>query len=125
MGKHRPSTICVDFDGVIHSYSSGWKGACVIPDPPVPGALEFLRSLIADDRFEPCIYSSRSKEEGAIDAMRAWLLEHGFTTEELLKLRFPTQKPAANMTIDDRAFCFEGTYPTLEWLADFRPWNKR
>ena len=34
--------LCLDFDGVIHSYSSGWKGADVIPDPPVPGALRFI-----------------------------------------------------------------------------------
>ena len=36
-------TILLDFDGVIHSYTSGWKGAGVIPDPPVPGAIDFLR----------------------------------------------------------------------------------
>ncbi len=27
-------TVVFDFDGVIHSYTSGWKGATVIPDPP-------------------------------------------------------------------------------------------
>lgn len=31
MGK---PILCLDFDGVIHSYASGWKGADVIPDPP-------------------------------------------------------------------------------------------
>ena len=29
--------VVLDFDGVIHSYKSGWKGADVIPDEPVPG----------------------------------------------------------------------------------------
>lgn len=48
--------LCLDFDGVCHSYTSGWKGAAVIPDPAVPGLVgrrfephrhaQFLRSLI-------------------------------------------------------------------------------
>ena len=42
MTAARKPIICLDFDGVIHSYTSGWKGAAVIPDPPVPGALEFI-----------------------------------------------------------------------------------
>jgi hypothetical protein len=33
----RKPILCLDFDGVLHSYTSGWKGAAVIPDPPVPG----------------------------------------------------------------------------------------
>ena len=38
--------ICVDFDGVIHSYTSGWKGIDVIPDDPVPGAIEWLEEYL-------------------------------------------------------------------------------
>lgn len=36
-------TVVFDFDGVIHSYTSGWKGATVIPDPPVPGIKEAIK----------------------------------------------------------------------------------
>lgn len=35
-------TVSFDFDGVIHSYRSGWKGAAVIPDPPVEGIKEVI-----------------------------------------------------------------------------------
>ena len=30
-------TVVFDFDGVVHSYTSGWQGEDTIPDPPVPG----------------------------------------------------------------------------------------
>lgn len=65
--------LCLDFDGVLHSYTSGWKGARVIPDPPVPGALEFLVGAL--DHFEVCILSSRSHQWGGRRAMKRWLRE--------------------------------------------------
>lgn len=130
--------ICVDFDGVIHSYSSGWQGVDVIPDPPVEGAIEWLMnhlpipepiSAMGPDYVGPevQIYSSRSKERKGIKAMQNWLVQHGlpecYITEGVLK--FPDQKPAAFLTIDDRAFLFEGRFPTSEEMLAFKPWNKR
>lgn len=49
-------TLCVDFDGVIHEYTSPWINAHTISDKPVRGALEWLISVA--DEFEVCIYSS-------------------------------------------------------------------
>lgn len=116
-------TICVDFDGVIHSYDSGWKGHDVVSDGPVPGAIDWLKRAVLF--FDIQIYSSRSKEHEGIQAMRNWLLENGLSMELLNEIKFPTQKPAAFLTIDDRAICFEGTFPTFEEINSFRPWNKR
>jgi len=140
----RVSIICCDFDGVLHSYTSGWMGgAHIIVDDPVPGAMAWLAQMAHDDRFQVCVYSSRSKDAGGIEAMKAWLLKHlivfyekevgGLDLEELAPasqfvidaLEFPTQKPASNMMIDDRAFCFEGKFPNVDWLLSFKPWNKR
>ncbi len=126
--------LCLDFDGVIHSYTSGWKGADVIPDPPVPGAIEFL--LTALDHFTVVIYSSRSGQRGGIDAMVAWLKQHAPdswdddayhdpTFRGLCNIDFAGEKPAAFLTIDDRAICFDGTWPTIESLKEFKPWNKK
>jgi hypothetical protein len=127
MGK---PILCLDFDGVVHLYESGWKGADVIPDPPVDGALTFLAQAL--EHFDVVIYSSRSSTSEGLAAMQVWLKHHagamwhpspGFAGLE--DVRFAYQKPAAFLTIDDRALTFDGTWPNLETLKNFKPWNKR
>lgn len=115
--------LCLDFDGVIHSYSSGWKGAAVIPDPPVAGAIEFIKEAIP--HFDVQIYSSRSGQEGGINAMQEWLLQHSDDGLLVEAIGWPDAKPAAFITIDDRALTFDGTWPAIEALKGFKPWNKR
>ncbi|KKL44640.1 hypothetical protein LCGC14_2363660 [marine sediment metagenome] len=125
--------ICVDFDGVIHSYTSGWQGIANIPDPLVPGALEWLRRYtfiydrIKNDEGDLAvqIYSARSRKRKGRQAMRKWLKTHGLEDIYLRELKFPSKKPAAFLTIDDRAICFTGTFPTAREMLDFKPWYKR
>ena len=59
MSEHRP-VHALDFDGVLHSYTSGWMGVDKIPDPPVPGALEFCQAAV--ERFEVVVHSSRCSD---------------------------------------------------------------
>lgn len=125
--------LCLDFDGVIHSYTSGWKGADVIPDPPVPGALKFIVEAL--QHFRVAIFSSRSHQPGGLQAMQQWLgywsvdPEHGmpgdFDHATWSAVEWPTEKPAAFLTIDDRAITFIGIWPPVEMLLNFKPWNKR
>ena len=125
MSNDRPNgkpILCLDFDGVIHSYTSGWKGPDVIPDPPVPGAIAFIKEAL--EHFDVQIYSSRSKYPRAIDAMKTWLCEHGLNLSGL-GVQFPTEKPPAFLTIDDRAMRFEGVFPNPKDLLDSKPWNKK
>ncbi len=119
--------LSLDFDGVCHSYESGWKGADVIPDPPVEGLFEFLE--IASEKFVINIFSSRSHQEGGVEAMKAWFYEwfgreYGRTSIPPFELRFPKNKPPALITLDDRAILFTGTWPDVDSLRDFKPWNK-
>lgn len=123
--EKRQKTVAVDFDGVIHSYISGWYGAEAIPDPPVPGAIEFL--VQATEHFDVCIFSARNCLPGGIQAMKTWLSvwSVGLTEDPeafVAKLRFPVAKPSATMYIDDRAFKFEGTFPSVEEIQNFKPW---
>ena len=115
-------TICVDFDGVIHSYTSGWKGVDIIPDPPVEGAIEWLQEMVK--HFQVAIFSSRSSNGGAIIAMRVYLEKHGLPRDVLRKINFPTTKPAAHLSIDDRGFCFTGAFPGADEISAFKPWYK-
>lgn len=114
--------LCLDFDGVLHSYSSGWQGADVIIDPPVEGALDFIREAVK--HFEVHIFSSRSGQDGGIDAMRWWLTDYfaGGGDRELTsvdhavlaQIHWPTEKPPAFVSIDDRCLLFTGVWPDKE-----------
>lgn len=123
-------TIIVDFDGVIHSYVTPWVNARTIPDPPVPGAIEWLER--ANQRFQVAIVSSRSHQWGGRRAMRRWLKAwagslwyEGFQFRGMEEIAFPRHKPPAILTIDDRCFRFDGKFPTLDAIEEFRPWNRQ
>ena len=131
--KRRP-ILCLDFDGVIHSYESGWEGADVIPDPPVSGALEFMFDALT--WFDVQVFSSRSNQPGGIQAMQKWLREWAvnllrdgrFEGDPMLgwldKIGWPTEKPPATVSIDDRCLLFTGQFPDPVRLVGFQPWNK-
>lgn len=123
----RERTLCVDFDGVIHSYASGYSDD--IPDPPVRGAFDWLTQMVEycdeeENTFKVCIYSSRSKKPGGIEAMRDWFERNGLPKSTFDRLEFPTQKPPAFLLIDDRAFHFVGRFPGPQWIIDFKSWVK-
>lgn len=112
--------LSLDFDGVLHSYKSGWQGFDVIPDPPVEGAVAFVNEAVK--HFHVAVYSSRSsRQEGRI-AMVKWLRENGFPAQELT---YPAVKPPAFLTIDDRCMCFSGLFPDPSELLAFEPWYKK
>ena len=122
-------TIAVDFDGVIHSYTSGWKGPTTIFDGPTVGALQWL--IETSEHFVLAVNSSRNKEgPEAVAAMKTWLVDH-LVKAKLKKrpdavafvgtLQFPVGKPSANMYIDDRGFQFTGRWPTVEEMRSFKP----
>jgi len=112
--------LCIDFDGVIHSYMTPWSGAHVISDPPVEGAIAWLTEMVNHENYIVNIYSSRSSQVGGIEAMIRWLDE--YMDWEPGDINFPVTKPPAYLTIDDRAICFRGTFPSVRELDNFKPW---
>jgi len=115
-------TVCVDFDGVIHAFISPWTQGCEVHDGPVPGAIDFLHELERSS-LRTVILSSRVNDSGGEDAIRAWLKQQGFKSYQTIEIT--ATKPPACLYIDDRAYCFEGTFPSMQEIKHFKPWNKR
>lgn len=112
-------TVVFDFDGVIHSYTSGWKGADVIPDPPVPGIKEVIKELRSAG-YNIVVQSSRAATFNGADAITEYLIKHDIDVDGITH-----EKPPAIVYIDDRAICFDGHPETLiEKITNFKPWNK-
>jgi hypothetical protein len=122
--------LCLDFDGVVHSYKSGWVKTYFIPDPPNPGAIQFIWDAVVD--FDVHIFSSRSSDPTGIQAMQAWLwhwtkIERDTSDADAIMatVKWPTVKPPALVTIGDRIIQFTGKWPDLKELKGFKPWYQR
>ena len=111
--------IVFDFDGVIHSYTSGWQGVDVIPDPPVHGiatAIQLIR-----DYYRVVVVSTRCADEKGMQAIVKYLDDHNIVVDAVAK-----EKPPAVCYIDDRAICFDGHADTLlRKVLTFKPWYQR
>lgn len=123
-------TISVDFDGVLHAYTPGWKGITVIPDGSVPGAIAWLVELT--DKFRVVVGSARASRLRGRWAIRAWLKRELFVYfgpdrtaawDVFKSIKVTHKKPAAIVYVDDRAWRFDGkTFPTADDLYAHRPW---
>lgn len=113
-------TVVFDFDGVIHSYTSGWQGVDVIPDPPVPGIKEAIAEIRAAG-YTVVVVSARTGNTPGSVAVNQWLIKHGIQVDGIC-----SYKPPAMVYIDDRAICFDGKADTLLGkIKTFLPWHKK
>lgn len=112
-------TVAIDFDGVLNSYSGGWKGASKT-DAPVSGAAEAIRA-IREFGYDVSIYSTRASTKEGVQAIR------NFCTEKLdieaSEMVITDRKPIAEAYIDDRAINFSGDWKsTINKLKHFKSW---
>lgn len=116
MGK----TVVFDFDGVIHSYNSGWKGMGIISDPVVPGIKEAIDSLRCNN-YNVIVVSTRCSSTEGAKAVEEYLKDNQITVDGIM-----AEKPPAICYVDDRAICFDGNPQNLmEQIQNFKPWNKK
>ena len=103
------NTIAIDFDGVIHKYSKGWKGLENAYDPPNDGAVASLRRLKGMG-YRLVIFSSRT-----VHVIEAWLKKYDLEDcfDEVTNIKIP-----ARVYIDDRAYHFKNWEQTMAELFD-------
>ena len=110
-------TVVFDFDGVIHSYKSGWRGPENIPDPVVPGIADAIKNL-RDLDYRVVVVSTRCSTPEGMGAVRYYLEKNEIIVDDVLM-----EKPPALCYIDDRAIRFDGHPEKLVGqVVNFRTW---
>ena len=116
--RNKRPVICLDFDGVIHRHLLGWKGRSVIRDVPIDGVKEAIKLLRR--RFVVVVHSGRCASGDGIVAIEEWLGKHGIHVDMVC-----SDKPLAEMYVDDRAIQFNGNWEeTMREVMSFRHWQR-
>ena len=114
-------TIAIDFDGVINSFKSGWKGP-EFTDEPVNGAFEAINILL-NEGYKVIIYSTRAETVEGKNTIYNYLLGNGINIREI---EVTDKKPIALVYIDDRAIKFSGNWnEILDKIKKFKTWTEK
>jgi hypothetical protein len=104
--------IAIDFDGTL---AAEGEGIAPGTGEPLPGAIEFLNTLLANG-FEISIFSLTASY--APERIRQWLFR--YLLERSVGIEVTDKKPHAFAYLDNRAIRFEGSYPSMEYLQGIK-----
>ena len=76
------------------------------------------------ENLKVAIFSTRASTPEGIEAIKIWLEKYGFKKDEISSLTITNTKIHANLYVDDRAWHFDGRFPTIKYIKNFKPWNK-
>jgi hypothetical protein len=93
-------TLCIDFDGVLHTYSRGWHDGTLY-DPPIPGAIAALWAL-REAGYVLVVHTTRCADPSQTQLIRDWLERYGAP----VIWKVTHEKLPALAYIDDRAVRF-------------------
>jgi hypothetical protein len=118
-------TICVDFDGVINPYISGYQGKGNFEKPF--SEVEEVFGRLKEMGWVIIIYTCRREEESIKKYLEAYRIPFDYINynprNEELGL---SNKISADIYLDDRAICFEGEWDgILERILGFRRWSAK
>lgn len=123
--KKKGKTICIDFDGVLSDYSSGYQGEDVFGDM-IKGA-DSATQILKEKGWTVIIYTTRP----VTDALKKWLEDNKISYDYINEN--PDQpkdsegsKLMADIYLDDRGMRFNGDWDwTIRDIASFMPWEKK
>lgn len=109
--------IAIDFDGVIHNFNKGWHdGTCY--GEPLPGSLEAIKEL--SYRYNVIVFTAKAKPSRPLvggktgtELVKEWLDKHNVL--QYVK-DITSEKPRAQIYIDDKGYHFKNWLETLEYL---------
>lgn len=109
-------TLAIDFDGVIAETTDQSNNNEVMFRAPVKGAADFIRRRLAmNDRVY--VYSVRADTYTGVRTIENYLMNiSGLSPTHVGALIITSRKPLADVYIDDRAWRFEGAWPTQTQL---------
>ena len=110
-------TVIFDFDGVIHSYVSGWQGVDKAIDPPITETIEAIKQLRGDG-YEVIVVSTRCDCLDGMETIHKYLDKYGIIVDGV-----SATKPPAIVSVDDRCICFVPGMDVVSAVKDFCPWR--
>ena len=116
--ENEGTNLSIDFDGVIHNSDKGWHdGTCY--GEPLPGALEAIKEL--SKKFNIIIFTAKAKPNRPLvngktgsQLVYEWLVKHDVM--QYVK-EITSEKPRAELYIDDNGYRFENWKDTLNWMG--------
>ena len=115
--EHEKQNLAIDFDGVIHNADKGWgDGTCY--GEPLPGAIDAIKRLSED--YNIIIFTAKAKSDRPLvngktgaKLVYEWLQKHQI---EQYVSSVTSDKPRAELYIDDNGYRFENWNDTLKFV---------
>jgi 5'(3')-deoxyribonucleotidase len=109
--------LAIDFDGVIHNANKGWYDGTCYGDP-LPGAIEAIKTL--SKNYTIIIFTAKAKpnrpivnNKTGVELVKEWLGKHNIIN---YISDVTSEKPRAELYIDDNGYRFENWSDTLTFI---------
>ena len=115
--EHEKQNLAIDFDGVIHNADKGWgDGTCY--GEPLPGAIDAIKRL--SENYNIVIFTAKAKSDrplvnGKTGAKLVYEWLQKYKIEQYVS-SVTSDKPRAELYIDDNGYRFENWNDTLKFV---------